>query len=93
MTSLGLKPDEMLSEGQDMRECVRASGGRGGACSKMEGVTVGTGAELVSFTLCGAIAKPAAFLTVSPSPLTSSWSKQYFAQAQVLHLQLLTMLL
>lgn len=29
MTSLGLKPDEMLSEGQDMRECVRASGGGG----------------------------------------------------------------
>lgn len=27
MTSLILQPDEMLSEGQGMRECVRASGG------------------------------------------------------------------
>lgn len=29
MTSLILKPDEMASEGQDMRECARASGGGG----------------------------------------------------------------
>lgn len=29
MTSLILQPDEMLSEGQGMRECVRASGGGG----------------------------------------------------------------
>lgn len=29
MTSLILKPDEKPSEGQDMRECVRASGGWG----------------------------------------------------------------
>lgn len=50
MTSLILQPDEMLSEGQGMRECVRASGG-GCFCIKVKGMTVGTGAELVSFSL------------------------------------------
>lgn len=50
MTSLGLKPDEMLSEGQDMRECVRASG-EGGFAVGWRGVTVGTGAKLVFHSL------------------------------------------